>query len=196
MIAVYLLVGLVVLGLIYLIGTYNGFVSIKTQIEASIQEIGNQLKRQAEVIPNLESAAKGYLKHEKKIFEQLTDARKAVDAAVKSGSSAAIEKAQDKLGAVLPKIQVMVESNPEIKGVEVVTRLMNELRDTSDKVMYARRTLIDLTQDFNRMLVTFPSNMVGNMFGMSKQKGLETPSEGEHLRVSEREMKSPKVDLE
>ena len=192
---IYLLVGAVVLVLFYLMSTYNRFAAMRTQIEASIQEIGNQLKRQADMIPNLEASAKGYLKHEKKIFEQLTDARKAVESAVKSGSSKAIESAQDKLSGVLPKIQVLVESNPEIKGAEVVTKLMNELRDTADKVMYSRRTLIDLTQDFNQMVVTFPSNIIASMFGMKKQAGLSTPDKGAHLSVSESETKSPKVDL-
>src|SRR5687767_5159740 len=124
---------------LYLILTYNKFASMRTQIEASIQDIGNQLKRQADLIPNLESSAKGYLKHEKKIFDSLTQARKAVESAVKSHSVAAMEKAESKINAVLPKLQVVVESNPEIKGAEVVSKLMNELRDTSDKLMYARR---------------------------------------------------------
>lgn len=189
-----LLGGGLLLGL-YLISTYNRFVGMRTQIEASIQEIGNQLKRQAEMIPNLEASAKGYLKHETKIFEQLTDARKAVDEAVRSNSAKAIESAQSKLSQVLPKLQVLVESNPEIKGAEVVTKLMNELRDTADKVMYSRRTLIDLVQDFNQMVVSFPSNMVAKLFGMAKQAGLTTPDKGTHLSVSEAETKGPKINL-
>lgn len=192
---VYLVIALVVVGG-YVIMTYNRFASMRTMIEASIQEIGNQLKRQADLIPNLESSAKGYLKHEKGIFKALTEARKSVETAVKSGSASAMEAAENKIQSILPKLQVMVESNPEIKGADVVTKLMNELRDTSDKVMYARRTLIDLTQDFNRMLVTFPSNMVGQMFGMKRQQGIKTAMSGEHLEASETEMKSPKIDLE
>ncbi len=190
------LIALVALIVFYLIGTYNKFASMKTQIEASIQDIGNQLKRQADLIPNLEASAKGYLRHEKKIFDSLTEARKAVEAAVKSGSVTSMDKAQDKISSILPKLQVVVESNPEIKGSEVVGKLMNELRDTADKLMYARRSMIDLVQDFNQMLVTFPSNMVGNMFGMTKQKGLATPETGAHMEVSDNETKSPKVNLE
>ena len=69
---------------------------------------------------------------------------------------------------------------------------MDELRDTSDKVMYARRLLIDLTADYNVKLVTFPSNIIGNMFHFEKLKGLETPTEGESYKVTEEEMKTPK----
>lgn len=177
------------------VGLYNFFVSSKARIKASIQEIGNQLKRQADLIPNLENSAKGYLKHEKDIFDKLTDARKSVESAVKSGDLKQMTDAGSKLSQVLPKIQVLVESNPELKGNEVVTKLMDELRDTTDKVMYARRLLIDLSADYNVKRVSFPSNLIANMFNFGEMKGLETPVEGEHLTVSDSEMKSPKVNL-
>lgn len=180
--------------LFYLIATYNSFQTIRTRIKASIQEIGNQLKRQADLIPNLEASVKGYLKHEKSIFDQLTAARKAVAAAV-NGSAKAQAEANAQIQKLIPALQVIVESNPELKANTTVISLMDELRDTADKVMYARRTLIDLTADFNQKIVTFPSNMVAKLFGFSAEKGLETPVSGEHLTVSEAEMKSPKVSL-
>lgn len=180
---------------LYFVTTYNRFATIKTQIAASIQEIGNQLKRQASLIPNLESSAKGYLKHEKGIFKDLTNARKAVESAIESSSPAKLEKVEAQLNSLLPKLQVVVESNPEIKGAEVVTKLMDELRDTSDKLLYARRTLIDLSQDFNAMVVTFPSNTVAKLFGFSQEVGLKTPVSGEHIEVTASETKDPKVNL-
>ena len=188
---------LIILGIIavYLFVTYNGFVTLKTRIKASIQEIGNQLKRQADLIPNLESSAKGYLTHEKGIFKMLADARKAVSKAAESGDLDQAQKAQDMLSQVLPKLQVVVESNPEIKGSEVVTKLMNELRDTTDKVMYARRTLIDLTADYNVKRVSFPSSILAGMFNFDEQPGLITPESGEHVEASSEELKTPKVDL-
>ena len=179
----------------FLIATYNSVQTIKTRVKASIQEIGNQLKRQMDLIPNLEESVKGYLKHEKTIFTQLTEARKAVSAAVKSGTMNQAQKAAEMLSKLVPALQVIVEDNPELKADTTVTRLMDELRDTADKVMYARRTLIDLAADFNRILVTFPSNLVGNMFGFKQEAGLETPVAGEHLTVTEGEMKSPKISL-
>lgn len=181
---------------LWVASTYNFFVSSKARIKAAIQEIGNQLKRQAELIPNLESSAKGYLKHEKGIFKQLTDARKEVAAAVESGDLQKMSEAGAKVAAVLPALKVAVEDNPEIKGSEVVTRLMDELRDTSDKVMYARRLVIDLTADYNVRRVSVPSNFVANAFGFAELPGLITPTEGEHVTVSNSDLKSPKVDLE
>ncbi|MBI3274070.1 MAG: LemA family protein [Candidatus Colwellbacteria bacterium] len=177
----------------YVVSIYNWFQTALVRIKDSIQEIGNQLKRQANLIPNLEEAVKGYLKHEKDIFKLLTDARKAVQAASEGKNLAKIDKAESALNALLPKLQILVESNPEIKAEKVITRLMEELSDTADKLMYARRVVIDLSADFNQRLVTFPTNIIGNMFGFKQQAGLATPTEGAHLEVSQDETKDQKV---
>lgn len=191
---IYLVGGVAVVLALYIISVYNSLQTLKTQVEASIQEIGNQLKRQASLIPNLEASAKGFLKHEKDIFTELTSARKAVEnATVKDARSVA--DVERKLNEVLPKIQILVESNPELKSDNVVTGLMDELRDTADKLMYSRRAVIDITQQFNQMLVVFPSNIVGNMFGFKKLAGLATPVSGTHMEVSEAELEEPKVKL-
>ena len=192
---IYAVLAIVLVIVMWMISTYNFFVSTKTRIGASIQEIGNQLKRQSELIPNLISSVKGYLAHEKGIFDELSDARKAISSAVSSGNVDKMANAGKMLSDVLPKIQVVVESNPEIKGSEVVKNLMDDLRDTSDKVMYARRLLIDLTADYNVKRVTVPSSIVASMFHFEALKGLQTPNSENSLRVSEDEMKTPKVNL-
>ncbi len=179
----------------YIISMFNGFQTALTRINASIQEIGNQLKRQANLIPNLEEAAKAYLKHEKDIYKSLTDARKAVEAAANTNDLVKMNKAADQVAKFMPKLQVLVESNPEIKAEKVITRLMDELRDTADKLTYARQVLIDLSADFNQRLVTFPSNLIGSSFGFKTQAGLSTPTTGAHLRVSDAETKDQKISL-
>ncbi len=179
----------------YVISVYNGLQTTLTRITASIQEIGNQLKRQANLIPNLETSAKAYLKHEKEIYKSLTDARKAVETATSSKKMADIDKAADKISALLPKLSILVESNPELKAAEVVSRLMDELRDTADKLTYARRVLIDLSADFNTEIITFPSNLVANMFGFKVATGFSTPMTGSHLEVSADETKDQKISL-
>jgi len=191
---IWLLIPLVAI-LIWVVSTYNFFVSSKARIKAAVQEIGNQLKRQASLIPNLESSAKGYLKHEKGIYKDLTDARRAINAAVKSGNVQKMADAGSKLASILPNIQVIVESNPELKGSNVVTKLMDELRDTSDKIMYARRLVIDLTADFNVKRVSVPTNVVANIFKFEEQKGLITPESGEHVETKASDLKTPKVKL-
>jgi len=194
MLPIILVVGVFLL--VYFVSVYNQFQTLKTRIRASIQEIGNQLKRQSELIPNLVESAKGYLKHEKGIFKDLTAARKIVAEAVESGKTERMLAAQDVIQKVLGSLRVVVESNPEIKAAQIVSKLMDELRDTSDKVMYSRRTLIDLTADYNRMIVTIPSNIVASVAGFKPEEGLKTPMSGGQLEVTQEETKTPTVKLE
>ena len=187
---------LVIVGVIVFVWSqYNQFVTIRTRIKASIQEIGNQLKRQSNLIPNLTSSVKGYMKHEKAVFDKLTEARKAVASAVKSGSSQKMIDASEKMQSALGPIRVVFESTPELQAAKPVVKLMDELRDTADKVMYSRRTLIDLTADFNVKVVSFPSNLVAKIFKFKKEIGLKVAEAGEHLGVKKEETKTPKVKL-
>jgi len=191
-----LIIGAVVVGVaFYVMNIYNALQRLKTQIKASIQEIGNQLKRQASLIPNLEKSVKGYLKHEKGIFQMLTDARKQVAQANKTGKVGDINKAIESIQAAGAGLSVAVEDNPELKSDKTVEKLMSELTDTADKLMYARRTVIDLSQNYNEKLVTFPSNLVANMFGFKEEAGLATPMTGSHVEVAAAEMEDVKIDL-
>lgn len=190
----YILIPIVLIAF-YVMSVFNGLQRLKTQIKASIQEIGNQLKRQSGLIPSLESTVKGQLKHEKGIYQMLTDARKSTLKAEQTGNSKDINQAIDDVQKVIPQIQVVLESNPELKANEAITKFMDELTDTADKLSYARRSVIDLSQSYNEKLVVFPSNIVANLFGFKAEKGLETPMTGEHVTVKEEEMKTPKVDL-
>ena len=179
---------------IYFISFFNGLKTLQVQITASIQEIGNQLKRQSNLIPNLVESVKGYMKHEKGIFDDLTSARKMIDQA--SGTDAkSLDKAQASINKVLKSINVIMESNPEIKASTVVADLMAELRDTADKIMYARRTLIDLSADFNIKVTTIPGIWIAPSMGFQPVKGLDTPVTGDAVTVSEEETVSPKVNL-
>ncbi len=193
---IYILGTILLVIVFYFLGTYNKVVTTKTRIKASIQEIGNQLKRQAELIPNLVDSVKGYLKHEKGIFEAITEARKAILNAANKNDPQLMMDADAKFRSTLGEFKVILENTPELKAVEAVTKLMDELRDTSDKIMYSRRILIDLSADYNVMVVTVPSNIVAKLFNFKTEKGLSVPEEGQHLEVSDEEMKSPKVKLE
>ncbi len=190
------MIAIAVLGIagFYLVSVYNGLQSLLTEIEAANQEIGNQLKRQASLIPNLETSVKAFMKQEKDVFSMLTDARKNV-AAAQGGSAAAVEKAEKSLQEVIPRLQVLVEDNPELKSNETVQQFMAELRDTADKLTYARRAVITLTQQYNQKLVVFPSNLVAKMFGFTKQTGLAMPADSSHMTLSDAESHDHKVNL-
>lgn len=185
---------LVVLALI-LMNYYNRFSTLKVQIKASFQEIGNQLKRQSNLIPNLVDSVKGFMKHEKGIFEELTSARKMVQSAMSSNDPKMIDKAQLSIDKALSSLRVVVESNPQIQSSGLVNNLMDELRDTADKLMYARRTVIDLTASYNTMLVTVPSAWIGSIFGFTQEKGLIMPEDDSATTITTEETKNPKVSL-
>lgn len=191
-----ILIGVIAVVVLYVLSFYNKLKTIQVQIKASIQEIGNQLKRQADLIPNLVESAKGYLKHEKDVFKMLTDARSSVLKATETNDLKSIDKAQGLITKALDSFKVVLESNPQLQSATVVTGLMDELRDTADKLMYSRRTMIDLTADYNTAIVTVPGVWLASLFGFQAEKGFDTPVSGEHLSVSEAEMKSPKVKLE
>lgn len=188
-----LIVGaILVLIAIYIIATYNSLNTLLVRIKASLQEIGNQLKRQASLIPNLESTVKGYASHEKDIYQQITDARKTVTN-VQADDLQNVEKLETQLQQLNSGMKVLLENNPELKANENFSKLMSELADTADKVMYSRRSLINLTAQYNQKLLTFPSNIIAGWFNFKEQKGLETPATGAHVEVSEAETKDPEV---
>lgn len=180
---------------IYLIAFYNGLKTTEVQIGASIQEIGNQLKRQSQLIPNLIESVKGYMKHEKGIFEDLTSARKMIDQAIASKDPKSIDAAQALLTKTMGSIRVIAESNPQIQASNLVGNMMEELRDTADKIMYARRTFIDLSADFNVRITTIPGIWLAPLFGFTKKTGLETVDTKNITSVSAEETKNPEVKL-
>lgn len=179
----------------YVIFFYNSLKTTEVRIGASLQEIGNQLKRQAQLIPNLIESVKGYMKHEKDVFTALTNARKMVDEAISSKNPEKIDKAQDLISKTVSSLRVIAESNPEIQASGLVDNMMNELRDTADKIMYARRTYIDLSADYNLKISTIPGVWIAPLFGFTKKSGLSTPDSPEVTSVSDAETKTPKVQL-
>jgi len=180
---IYLFCVLIIIA-VYLIAFYNGLKTLQVQITAAIQEIANQLKRQSSLIPNLVDSVKGFMKQEKTIFTLLAKARKLIDQAIASKNPKHIDQAQAAINSALRSIHITAESNPQIQSSSLVQNLMNELRDTADKVMYARRTLIDLSADFNIKMATIPGAWITPFFGFQPQKGLDTPVSGEFLQVS------------
>ncbi len=186
---------ILILLVLYLVGFFNGLRTTEVRINAAIQEIGNQLKRQSQLIPNLIESVKGYMKHEKNIFEDLTAARKMIDKAINSHDPSAIDQAQTMLTKTMGSLQVIAESNPQIMASSLINNMMNELRDTADKIMYARRTFIDLSADFNVKISTIPGIWLAPLMGFKKKTGLETPESKDITAVSESETKNPEVKL-
>jgi LemA protein len=180
----------VIVGLaLYAISIFNSLNTLKVRIGASIQEIGNQLKRQVQLFTDINNEVAAAMGQETKIFKMLTDARKTINEAVGSGNAQKMSDASDKINQMLPQLKVIVESNPQMQSMGVVSKAMDESRDTADKCMYSRRTLIDLSADYNNLLVVFPSNLIANMMGFKPEAGLKVSDVGAATEVNAEEMK-------
>ena len=156
------LIGILAVLVLYLIAQYNGFVVLKTRIQEALSGIDIQLKRRTDLIPNLVETVKGYAKHEKTVFAEVTRARSAL---VKAGSVEEKAKANDMLTGALKSLFAVAEAYPELKASENFKDLQRQLEDTEDKVAYSRQFYNANVLDFNAKAQMFPSNLIADMFG-------------------------------
>src|SRR4030042_5016071 len=105
------------------------------------------------------------------IIDELTEARKQVVKVVDGGDTQKMIEAGTRLQNALMPIRAVFESTPQLQAAGPTNQLMEELRDTADKVMYSRRTLIDLTADYNTKIMVFPSNLIARAFGFNAESG-------------------------
>jgi LemA protein len=158
---------------------YNGLVTMKTQIDEAWSQIDVQLKRRADLIPNLVESVKGYAKHEKSVFENVTKARSAL---MSAGTPEASAKANDMLTGALKSLFAVAEAYPELKANENFNQLQKELSDTEDKVAYARQFYNATVRDYNVKVQVFPNSLFASIFGFAVKTFFEA-SEGERQNV-------------
>lgn len=157
-----ILIGVGVLLLIYLGSMYNGFVILKTRIQEALSGIDVQLKRRADLIPNLVETVKGYAKHEKEIFENVTKARASM---MSAGSLQEKADANNMLSGALKSLFAVAEAYPDLKANTNFQDLQRQLEDTEDKVSFSRQFYNSNVLEFNTMVQVFPSNILAGMFG-------------------------------
>ena len=154
--------GIVVVLVLYFIATYNSLVVLRTRIQEALSGIDVQLKRRADLIPNLVETVKGYAKHEKEVFENVTAARSALMTADTPHEKAA---ADNMLTGALKSLFAVAEAYPELKANENFAELQRQLEDTEDKVAYSRQFYNSNVLEYNTKVQMFPSNFIANMFG-------------------------------
>lgn len=176
--------GVLALIVIYFWSLYNGLVSLKTQIEEAWSQIDIQLKRRADLIPNLVNTVKGYAKHEKTVFSEVTKARSALMGAKTLPAKA---EASDMLTGALGKLFAVAENYPQLKANENFVQLQKELSDTEDKVAYSRQYYNSIVNDYNIKIRTFPNTLFNEMMGFVEK---------EFFAANEEEKKSVKVNFE
>ncbi|MDP7012645.1 MAG: LemA family protein [Verrucomicrobiota bacterium] len=170
------LVGLVVLVGLWVMGVYNGLVRKRNAKDNNYSQIGIQLTRKYELIPNLVKIAKGYMKHERATLEEVIQARNMAanaNAAVSEnpGSPEAMKQmvaAEGTLGGVMGRLFALSEAYPDLKANQNMMQLTEELTSTENKVTFARQAFNDSVMTFNNALQVFPANMVAGMFGFNE----------------------------
>lgn len=145
----------------YLIAAYNSLVTLKTRSEEAWSDIDVQLKRRYDLIPNLVSTVKGYAKHEKELFEKVTQAR--ADA-LKAQGTKEKQKAENVLTEGLKSVFAVAENYPDLKANQNFLALQDELTDTENKIEAARRFYNANVRDFNIKRTVFPSSIIANAF--------------------------------
>ena len=164
---IYILIGIVAVGLIWFIGTYNRFISFVNRAKEAWSDIDVQLKRRYDLIPNLVNTVKGYASHESSAFENVTKARAA---AMGAGTLEEKGKAEIGLAGALKSVFAIAEAYPELKANQNFMALQSELSDTENKIQAARRFYNGNVRDLNTIIEQFPGNIVANMFKFMKME--------------------------
>ena len=172
MIAVYIIIGIVVVILIPLIMTYNGLVRRRNQVKNAWAQIDVQLKRRFDLIPNLVETVKGYMKHERETLEAVTNARNLAQQAASSGAGARA-KAEGELSSALSRLLVVVENYPDLKANQNFLALQEELTSTENKISFSRQYYNDSVLRFNNQTQMFPSNIIASITGFTASEFFE-----------------------
>ncbi len=167
-----LLVPLILVALIlpYLVLTYNSFVTLQARIKEAFSGIDIQLKRRADLIPNLVETVKGYAKHEEGVFSKVTEARSAMMSAGTTQEKAA---ADNMLSGALKSLFAVAEAYPELKANENFKDLQRQLEDTEDKIAYSRKFYNTNVLEFNTKMKVFPSNIIASFMKLSEVEFFE-----------------------
>ena len=182
LIALLVVVVLAVVLIAWVVGLYNGLVVLKNRFKNAFAQIDVQLRRRYDLIPNLVETAKGYLKHERETLTAVIEARNQAAGAAKAlaaapgdvGASAAFAKAESGLAGVLSRLMVVVERYPELKADGQMSRVMEELSSTENRISFARQAYNDAVTEYNTKREVFPTSIVAGIFNFAPATLLES----------------------
>jgi LemA protein len=185
MIAVYVILGIVVILAVAAVLSYNRFVSQRQMIRDSYANIDTELKRRYDLIPNLVETVKGYAEHERGVFEAVTEARAN---AISAQGPAEQAQAENVLTGALRSLFAVAENYPTLKANENFLQLQGELSNTEDRIQTARRFYNNNVRDFNTRVQSFPASVIAGMFHFTQ---------GQYFEIDEavREAGPPKIDF-
>lgn len=183
-IILWVLIGIVVLGVLWFFAVYNSLITLRNRIENAWSQIDVQLKKRYDLIPNLVETVKGYARYEKSVFENVTKARAMMASA---GSIADKAKADNMLTGALKSLFAVAENYPNLKANENFKHLQEELSGIESKIAYARQFYNDSVLEFNTSIQTVPSNIVAGIGGFTKR---------DYFKVEEGERQNVKVSFD
>lgn len=179
-IVVGIIILLVLVGIVFL---YNSLVQLQNRVKNAWSQIDVQLKRRADLIPNLVETVKGYAKHEKTVFENVTAARSSL---MSAKTVAENEEANNMLTGALKSLFAVAENYPELKANQNFRDLQAQLAQTEDKIAYSRQFYNDTVLMYNNKCQMFPSNIIASLFHFK---------EADFFEITERESETPKVEF-
>jgi LemA protein len=172
---------LIIIAVVFLfaIGIYNRLINLRNRCDNAWAQVDVQLRRRYDLIPNLVETVKGYAKHEREVFQKVTEARsKAINAETVKEQG----EAENMLSGALKSLFAVVENYPELKANQNFMMLQEELAGTEGKIAYARQFYNDSVMKFNVKQQVFPSNVVANMFNFNEK---------EYFEIEEPEARAP-----
>ena len=175
MIALWVVLGIVVILVIFLWATYNGLVKSKMRVAESWSGIDVQLKRRSSLVPNLVETVKGYAAHERGVFENVAKARAALMGAT---DPKAAGEANNMLTGALKTLFAVAEAYPQLKASENFQKLQSELSDLEAKIAYARQFYNTNVLDFNTRIKVFPNVLLANPMGFKEAAFFDAGEEG------------------
>jgi len=168
----YIALGIVVLVGLYVVMIYNGLVKSRQMAEEAWSGIDVQLKRRADLIPNLIETVKGYAAHEKGTFEEVVKLRNQAQA-VPAGDVAGRAQAEGLLSQALGKVFALAEAYPELKANQNFSELQASLEGIESEIQMSRRYYNGAARDLNVKVESFPNNLIAGQFGFSKREYFE-----------------------
>jgi len=166
-----------------LAGTYNSLITKAENVDAQWAVVESKLQRRYDLIPNLVNAVKGIMAQEKEVFKNIADAR-----AKMAGANTIDERvaASNQMESALSRLLVVMENYPQLRSVESVNRLMDELAGTENRISVERDRYNMAVREYNRSIKRFPTNIIANMMGFESKTYFEATPGAEQ---------APKVDL-
>jgi LemA protein len=176
--AVIAIVIIIVLVIVIYVYYYNKIIRMENRIDNAYAQIDVQLKRRADLIPNLMETVKGYMKHEKEVLENVTKARTSLMNAQTPQENI---NADNMLTGALKTLFAVAENYPDLKANTNFLQLQDELTHTENKIAYSRQHFNDSVLAYNNSIETFPGVTIAKMMGRKERQMLEVPEADKEL---------------